>query len=118
MPLWPIVPEQTTHHVTVRFELDPNLTTQLLTLLRGSFQKLRDIETNVETLMALTQETRDVLARLDTATNAVAAKVQAAIEKIKELGLDAEDEAEIVGRLTPVVSTLEGLAADPQTPVP
>jgi hypothetical protein len=115
---WPIIPCETTHLVTLRFELDPGLTTDLLKLLSGSFAKIKRIETLTEQLMALTQETRDILMRLDVATTAIAAKLTALIAKVEELGLDAADEAEIVGIVTPIVATLEGMAHDPNNPVP
>jgi len=109
-----VIPEKTTHLIILRLELADSLGL----LFRGYLAKLRRIEANTETLMALTQETRDLLVRLDAATTAVAARIETAIVKIQELELEAADEAEIVGILQPTVATLEGLAHNPENPVP
>ena len=109
-----VVPVSSEHLIRVRFELDDNL----LAVLRGHLTGLQRLETKLETLLMLTQETRDVLARLDAATTAVAARIETAIVKITKLELEAGDEAEILGILKPAVETLEGLAHDPNNPVP
>ena len=61
-------------------------------------------------------ETTAILGRLDAATNAIAAKLQALIDKAAQSG--SVTEAEVRAALEPEVAKLEGLAADPADPVP
>ena len=109
-----MIPAETKHLVILRLELADNLAL----LFKGYLARLRRLETNTETLMTLMQETRDLLARIDTATTAIAARLQTVIQKITELELEAADEAEIVGILTPMVQQLEALGHDPENPIP
>jgi hypothetical protein len=61
-------------------------------------------------------ETTAILARIDTATNGIAAKLQALIDKADQAGTVTA--AEINAALGPEVARLEALAADPANPVP
>jgi len=61
-------------------------------------------------------ETTAILARIDTATNGIAVKLQALIDKADQAGTVTA--AEINAALGPEVLRLEALAADPANPVP
>ena len=62
------------------------------------------------------QRVVDLLARIDTATNDIAAKIQTLIDTAAEAGhLSSE---EIANALDPLVDNLEALASDPENPVP
>lgn len=61
-------------------------------------------------------ETKGILERIDAATNAVAAKLQALIDTANSAG--SATAAEVNAALGPLVTNLEALAADPANPVP
>lgn len=62
------------------------------------------------------QETTAIIKRIDDATNKVATKLQALIDKANSAGTVTA--AEIRAALEPEVQRLEGLGADPANPVP
>lgn len=66
--------------------------------------------------MALSQETKDLLAKIDAATNAIAAKLQKLIDAAANAG--SVSEAEVRAALQPEVDRLTALGADPTNPVP
>ena len=62
--------------------------------------------------MALSAESQALLKKLDAATTAIAAKIQALLDKPNTT------EAEFRAGLEPLVASLEAMAADPANPVP
>jgi hypothetical protein len=78
-------------------------------------RKLDAILKGVRNIMALSQQVLDVLAQLDSATNAVAARIQAQITTLQQLH---PDDTDIIAALQAEVTTLNGLAANPANPVP
>jgi hypothetical protein len=64
----------------------------------------------------MNEETRQIIARVNDATNKVAAKIQALIDTAAQQGTVTE--AEIRAALEPTVAQLEALGADPADPVP
>jgi hypothetical protein len=81
---------------------------------------LHAINSKLDKLMALTeQQFNEVFARIDTATNNIAARITKLEEDIKGLGLAAEVEARLLARTEGMATTLEALGKDPETvPVP
>lgn len=64
----------------------------------------------------MNEDTRQIIARFNEATNRVAAKIQALIDQAAQSG--SVTEAEIRAALEPTVAHLEALGADPADPVP
>ena len=62
------------------------------------------------------QATKDLIARLDVATNAIAAKIQKLIDAANAAGTATA--AEIDSALSPVVTQLESMGADQSNPLP
>lgn len=61
---------------------------------------------------------KEVLARINDATNAIAAKIQALTDRLNAPGLTEAETNEIKADLAVLQSQLEALAADPENPVP
>jgi len=78
--------------------------------------KLTSVLTNQEEMKRMNQETTDLLKRIDDATNKVADKLQALIDKAAAAG--SVTAAEVDAALSPLVTHLEAVAADPANPVP
>ena len=70
-----------------------------------------------EAQMAVSQAVIDALAKLDKATNDIAAKLQTLADQIK-VGMTQADVDSVVGSINTEADKLEGLAADPANPVP
>lgn len=68
--------------------------------------------------MALSQETRAVIDRLNTATNKIAARLTKLAEQIATGGMSAADEAAAVTELNALAANLEGMGTDPDAPIP
>lgn len=68
--------------------------------------------------MAVTQAMRDLLARLDSATNQIAAKLDKLADQIEAGGMSAEDEAAAAAELHATATRLEALGADETDPIP
>lgn len=69
-------------------------------------------------LMAQLQEVKDILSRIDAATDGIAAKLKDLADKVEAGGLTSAEEAEVVSSLRGEADKLEGLAKDPENPVP
>lgn len=78
----------------------------------------RLIKSQGDAIMATQAEFGAVLTRIDTATNEVAADLQALRDQIAGAGMSAEDEAAILAGLDAAASRLEGIGRDPENPVP
>lgn len=81
-------------------------------------ETLRQIQLEQVKLMAVTQEVRTVLDRLNKATNEIGAKLDRIATQIEEGGMSKQDEADVVTELRGIADRAEGLAADPSNPVP
>ena len=96
------------------------LTADLVQRLCGIDEKLDHLSTRQEAIFKkekdMNAETQRLLTDLDNATNGVAAKLQALIDKADQAG--SVTAAEINAALAPEVAKLQGLAADPADPVP
>lgn len=76
-----------------------------------------EIALNQERMTLLMQEeTRKIIQGFNDATNAVAAKLQAVIEKAAQQGTLTE--AQISAELSPILAHLQALGADETNPVP
>lgn len=71
---------------------------------------------NGQIIMGL-DDTKQLIAQMNTATNAVAARIQALIDRLANSPSDA-DLKEINDGLTAEVNRLNGLGADPAQPIP
>jgi hypothetical protein len=104
--------------VDIRHVPDPGQTSGTLTLqeiLRGVQGNTQQLDQHRRLLMALSQAIADFSAKVDVATNALAAKIQALIDKIAAGNpLTPEDQAALDG----IVATLENMGKDPANPVP
>lgn len=87
-----------------------------LDLLRGILRRLKTIEDQGARLMALTQETKDLLGRVDAATTQVGLRIQNLIDQINSGTVT--DQAEIVSILSPIADHLTEFAHDPANPFP
>jgi hypothetical protein len=67
--------------------------------------------------MAVPQEMTDALSKIDTETNELAAVVTDLRSRITT-GMTQEDVAAVTGKLGEVATRLDGIAADPNAPVP
>lgn len=82
------------------------------TVLDDIRNRLKHLQERVEKLMALSQESRDLLKKVDTATSAIGARIQALLDK------EGTTEAEFRAALTPLAESLEAMGKDPNNPVP
>lgn len=85
--------------------------------LGGVNLKLDHLITQVGKVLMINQQTRDILVRIDKATNDLAARITAALAKINT-GMTEEEVAQINSELSAVVDHLDGMAKDPENPVP
>jgi hypothetical protein len=79
--------------------------------------KLDHIITQGDKLMAVNQQTRDVLARIDKSTSDLADRIKAALAQIST-GMTADEVAAVNAELGGVADHLDGMAKDPDNPVP
>jgi predicted lipoprotein len=83
---------------------------------------LADIANKQEQHMAVSNEMRGVIDRINTATNTIAAKLRDVQTKLEaalaDAGMPAGDEASAVSELGTIATQLEGIGADPADPVP
>lgn len=70
-----------------------------------------------EAIMAISQDLQTVLTRIDTATNAIAARLDALAAKIST-DMSAEDVAAVQATLTADADRLEAMGKDPANPAP
>lgn len=96
--------------VTLRFGKEE------LELLKDIRRGLRRLEEQGALLMALNQETLDVLKKVDDATTAVGARITDLITQIEQGSV--ADQAEVVARLRPIAETLTAMASNPENPFP
>lgn len=92
----------------------PNLTLHVHVDGGGSSEvhsKLNALLAQGKQLMALTQETRDLLTAIDTETTRIA-------DEMANIVSEAEDEGEIAGLLQPHLDRLRGIAHNPAQPIP
>ena len=68
--------------------------------------------------MATAQDFSNLVTRLNTDTNALAAKIDALVAKLSDSGLSAAEETQALADLSAVADRLEVLGADPANPVP
>lgn len=89
--------------------------------LDGPFEEilthLRALRAQGEQLMAVSQEIKDSMARIDAATNTIAIRLQVLAEKINT-SMSSADVQEVVTGLNATATQLEGLGHDPENPVP
>lgn len=60
----------------------------------------------------------EILARINTATNDIAAKIAALTAQLSQPGLNESEVSELKSQLEALQAQLEGLAADPENPIP
>jgi ribosome-associated translation inhibitor RaiA len=85
--------------------------------LRRVTQLLERILTQGRELLMASAELKAVLARVDTATDNIAADIRRLKDKIGT-GMTDDEVAEVQGLAEAVASKLEGIAADPDNPDP
>lgn len=92
---------------------------QRLASIEAQFHELKThVTTQGERFMAeVTDQVRDVLTAIDTATNDLATRVETKIAQLSE-GMDADEAAPLLAFGTEIAERLRGIAADPQNPVP
>lgn len=85
---------------------------------RDNFERdvLKKLEQIGKQLMALTQESKDLILRFDAATTVVSQKIQDLIDRI-EAGT-ISDQAELAAALRPIAAHLEAIGSDPANPFP
>jgi ABC-type transporter Mla subunit MlaD len=69
-------------------------------------------------IMALQQEFLDVLKRIDDATTAIGERIQKLLDQLAAGGLTSDEEAAVLAQAKAQAEKLEGIAADPNNPVP
>jgi dissimilatory sulfite reductase (desulfoviridin) alpha/beta subunit len=79
---------------------------------------LDQIREGIAILMASQEEFDTVLQRIDSATTNIAGDLTALRDLVATMGLNAEQETAIVTALSAAADKLEGIAADPEQPVP
>jgi predicted lipoprotein len=82
-----------------------------------AIEALQTLARKVDNLMAVSQDIRDLLKRIDAATNEVAARLKALADDL-EGGVSAADAKEIQGEIASLATHLESVARDPGNPVP
>ena len=80
-------------------------------------QKLNRIERMLEVLLAVSNEIKDLVAKIDAATNDVAARIDRLSGQIHNSMTDAEVN-EVKAGLQAEIDRLTGLGKDPANPVP
>lgn len=80
---------------------------------------LMSIRAHLKNFMAVTEAQFDaVLSRIDTGTNAVAARIRSLEDAIRNQGLTPEQEEALLARTTGLADALEAIGKDPNNPVP
>jgi uncharacterized protein YukE len=116
----------------VRFGKDGCLDGLIFDFLEGYIINKNSIIQKLDQIMANQKDFQDAFKRIDDATSSIAtgissaaAKISGLEDKIKALGLDASQEADILSHvqgIAPVLeqaaSSLEQIAKDPENPVP
>lgn len=98
-----------------------NLITIIMLVIAGviNFIVFYYLTIKINSIMAFTKEQFDVLRdQINAATNKIAEKIADLTEQLKAGGLTPDEEAAIFADFEAVVATLEGIAADPENPVP
>lgn len=78
---------------------------------------LKILVTQGASLMAATQDVKDAMARIDSATNAIAARISDLISKLGT-GMSQADLDAVTASLQAEAAKLESLGADPENPAP
>lgn len=93
---------------------------QIEARLSGIEHKLTAVLNLEEKLMATSQEIKDLVAALDSATNKIAARIADLISRLANAtgGLTATEAQEIASALAAEKDRLEALGSDPTNPVP
>lgn len=94
-----------------------DLLREVLSEARESNVRLLGVQRRLH-LMPTKQDFDTLLAAVNTATNKIAARIQALIDKLASGGLTPAEEAEVQAGLAAAVAQLEALGADPENPVP
>jgi hypothetical protein len=83
----------------------------------GADQRLDDILAQGRQILMATTETKAAMGRIDTATNNISTRISALIAKIGT-GMTQAEVDEVNAGLSAEADKLEGLAKDPDNPVP
>jgi hypothetical protein len=81
-------------------------------------QELRIIRRTMEAILATQQQMQDAIARLNTATTAVADRLRRLAEQIENGGMTGEQENAAVAELNTLADSLTSMGQDPADPVP
>jgi septal ring factor EnvC (AmiA/AmiB activator) len=96
-----------------------NAVSSRLDALTAQQQQTNDL---LRSIMATLQQFTDALSRIDTATTAAAQVLQDIRDKVAQLeanaGIDAQQEASVLGQLDSVANALEQMGKSPDNPVP
>lgn len=108
---------QVTVNATV-YLIDPDLRTRLDAMDGKLAQVLEELEMAKYGDAATKAAVDEILARINTATNDIAAKIAALTAQLTKPGLNEEEVNALKSQLETLQAQLEGLAADPENPVP
>jgi len=86
-------------------------------LLDQILTRLRALEAQGVKILMVSQQTKDVLVRIETATTDLGVRVRAIQAKVGTGMTDAEV-AEVNSELGAIAGNLEGMAKDPEQPIP
>lgn len=78
---------------------------------------LGEIHRKVDSLMAVSQELKDLAAKIDAATNAVATRIDALSQRVTN-GMSDQEVADVKAGFQAEVDRLTALGRDPNNPVP
>jgi predicted nuclease with TOPRIM domain len=79
--------------------------------------RLKDLKTKMEALMAAAKDINDLLNRIDTATTQIGERIRKLAEQLVG-GVSASESEGIRTRLLTEADTLESMGKDPENPVP
>ncbi len=86
-------------------------------LLDKILTRLRALEAQGEHILMVNQQTRDAMTRIETATTDLGGRITALIAKIGT-GMTDQDVADVNTELGTIATSLEGMAKDPENPIP
>ncbi len=78
----------------------------------------RSTNKRMEELMSQFTEVQELVTAMNTATNAIAARIDKLIARIGDVGMTAEEATTVKTELSELSGHLQALGADPENPVP
>ena len=90
---------------------------EILRQLKRVINLLLHLERKADALMAVAQDIKDLITKVDVATTKIAERITELMDQL-DGGVSASEAEEIKSQLQPLVDQLEAMGKDPNDPVP